>query len=135
PPATSPAVSATALRSPPCPRRRGRSGSPRSLRRRSTPGRARDRGADVTRRIRRCLPPRASRPGAGWRAAVAASGELLEPRAALCRRLEEKSAQLEAANRDLAAREARLQAILDHEPECVKVVAADGTLLEINPAG
>ena len=32
-------------------------------------------------------------------------------------------------------REARLRAILDTEPECVKLLAADGTLLEMNPAG
>ncbi|MEW6545018.1 MAG: PAS domain-containing protein [Nitrospirota bacterium] len=31
--------------------------------------------------------------------------------------------------------EARLRAIIGSEPECVKVVAPDGTLLEMNPAG
>jgi two-component system, cell cycle sensor histidine kinase and response regulator CckA len=31
--------------------------------------------------------------------------------------------------------EHRLRAILDTEPECVKLLAADGTLLEMNPAG
>jgi PAS domain S-box-containing protein len=31
--------------------------------------------------------------------------------------------------------EERLQAILKNEPECVKVVAPDGTLVEMNPAG
>jgi PAS domain-containing protein len=35
----------------------------------------------------------------------------------------------------LQGRENHLQTMLDAEPECVKVVAADGTLLEINPAG
>jgi PAS domain S-box-containing protein len=35
----------------------------------------------------------------------------------------------------LQERENHLRAILDAEPECVKVVAADGKLLEINPAG
>jgi PAS domain S-box-containing protein len=35
----------------------------------------------------------------------------------------------------LQERENYLRAILDAEPECVKVVAADGTLLQINPAG
>ncbi|HXF45540.1 MAG TPA: PAS domain S-box protein, partial [Burkholderiaceae bacterium] len=34
----------------------------------------------------------------------------------------------------LRANEARLRAILDNEPACVKLVAADGTLLEINRA-
>lgn len=31
--------------------------------------------------------------------------------------------------------EARLQAIVNNEPECVKIVSADGRLLEMNPAG
>ena len=35
----------------------------------------------------------------------------------------------------LAASERRLRAIIQQEPECVKVLAADGTLLEMNPAG
>jgi two-component system, cell cycle sensor histidine kinase and response regulator CckA len=35
----------------------------------------------------------------------------------------------------LAERENRLRAILHSEPECVKVVAEDGTLIDINPAG
>ena len=35
----------------------------------------------------------------------------------------------------LQENEARLRAIIDHEPECVKVVAPDGTVLEMNPAG
>ena len=50
-------------------------------------------------------------------------------------KLEEKVLQLEQSNRDLAAREARLRAIFENEPECVKLLAADGALLEINPAG
>ncbi len=36
---------------------------------------------------------------------------------------------------NLAERERRLRAIIDAEPECVKLLAADGTLLEMNPAG
>jgi PAS domain S-box-containing protein len=40
--------------------------------------------------------------------------------------------QTEAALRDS---EARLRAIIDTEPECVKLLAADGSLLEMNPAG
>ena len=35
----------------------------------------------------------------------------------------------------LATSEARLRTIIDAEPECVKVVGTDGTLLEINAAG
>ncbi len=35
----------------------------------------------------------------------------------------------------LQERENYLRAILDAEPECVKIVAADGTLLQMNPAG
>ena len=35
----------------------------------------------------------------------------------------------------LQSSEARLRAIFDHAPECVKVVAPDGLLLEMNPAG
>src|SRR5581483_905420 len=43
---------------------------------------------------------------------------------------EQKRAQAE-----LAEREAVLRAIFESEPECVKLVGADGTLLQINPAG
>lgn len=50
-------------------------------------------------------------------------------------KLEEKALQLEQSNRDLAAREARLSAIFEHDPECIKLLAADGSLLEMNPAG
>ena len=35
----------------------------------------------------------------------------------------------------LTASEARYRAIIDATPECVKLVAADGTLLQMNPAG
>ncbi|MBI5799788.1 MAG: PAS domain S-box protein [Verrucomicrobia bacterium] len=35
----------------------------------------------------------------------------------------------------LAASESRLRAIFDGEPECVKLLAEDGSLLEMNPAG
>ncbi|HXG45552.1 MAG TPA: PAS domain S-box protein [Gemmatimonadales bacterium] len=51
------------------------------------------------------------------------------------RRLEAKAVELEQANRDLATREARLRAILDTEPECVKIVDREGRLVEMNPAG
>lgn len=40
-----------------------------------------------------------------------------------------------AAELALAERERRLRVILEAEPECVKVVSADGELLEMNPAG
>ena len=53
----------------------------------------------------------------------------------LIRKLEEKTLQLEEANGDLTAREAHLRAIIENEPECVKLLAADGSLLEMNPAG
>jgi len=35
----------------------------------------------------------------------------------------------------LAQSESHLRAVIDTEPECVKLIAADGTLLEMNPAG
>ena len=38
-------------------------------------------------------------------------------------------------DQQLAERERHLRAILDSEPECVKMLAADGTLLEMNRAG
>ncbi len=60
---------------------------------------------------------------------------LREYNAALVRKLEDRAVQLQAANRELAASEARLRAIFDAEPECVKVLDADGTLLDMNPAG
>jgi PAS domain S-box-containing protein len=67
----------------------------------------------------------------------------------LVRKLEERSAQIEAANRELRrdndarrraehearAAEARLRMVFDNEPECVKVVAPGGELLEMNSAG
>lgn len=36
---------------------------------------------------------------------------------------------------DLSVSEARLRTIVDSEPECVKTVAGDGTVVEMNPAG
>lgn len=49
--------------------------------------------------------------------------------------LEARIARLESGNLALAASRDDLRAILDSEPDCVKVLAADGTLLEMNPAG
>jgi len=60
---------------------------------------------------------------------------LREYNEALVRRLEDKARQVEISNQDLSEREAHLRAILDTEPECVAVLAADGALLEMNPAG
>jgi PAS domain S-box-containing protein len=42
---------------------------------------------------------------------------------------------LSRLDREPAAREAWLRAIIETEPECVKLLARDGTLLDINPAG
>jgi PAS domain S-box-containing protein len=53
----------------------------------------------------------------------------------LIKKLEDKSLELEAANRELKARETHLRTIIESEPECVKLLAADGTVLEMNPAG
>lgn len=50
-----------------------------------------------------------------------------------------QNAQLYQESKRIAAAltesEARLRAIFDTEPECVKLMAADGSLLEMNPAG
>lgn len=40
-----------------------------------------------------------------------------------------------AAEDELRLREERLRAIVDTTPECIKLVAADGTLLQMNPSG
>jgi PAS domain S-box-containing protein len=53
----------------------------------------------------------------------------------LVRKLEETNIGLTVANEALAEKERRLRTIIESEPECVKVLAADGTLLEMNPAG
>lgn len=47
----------------------------------------------------------------------------------------ERTEHLKQTNAGLQVSEHRLRAILEAEPECVKLVAADGTLLEMNPAG
>ncbi|MFM9966187.1 MAG: PAS domain-containing protein [Planctomycetaceae bacterium] len=43
--------------------------------------------------------------------------------------------QRQLTDKRLQERESRLQAILDSEPECIKLLAADGTLIEMNAAG
>ena len=53
----------------------------------------------------------------------------------LVRKLEESIIGLSVANAALSEQERRLRTIIESEPECVKVLAADNTLLEINPAG
>lgn len=47
----------------------------------------------------------------------------------------DRTAELTAANQKSQANEARLRLILETVPECVKVVAEDGTLLDMNSAG
>jgi PAS domain S-box-containing protein len=46
-----------------------------------------------------------------------------------------KNAELQSAHERLRASEARLAAIIGSTPECIKVVAPDGAILEMNPAG
>lgn len=53
----------------------------------------------------------------------------------LIRKLEEKMSQLESVSRELARKESRLRQIIETEPECVKILAEDGSVVEINPAG
>ncbi|TXT37287.1 MAG: PAS/PAC and Chase sensor-containing diguanylate cyclase/phosphodiesterase [Planctomycetota bacterium] len=47
----------------------------------------------------------------------------------------QSDAKLQAQSATLQASEVRLRAIFDSGPECVKLLAADGTLLEMNAAG
>ncbi|TAK55646.1 MAG: response regulator [Gammaproteobacteria bacterium] len=53
----------------------------------------------------------------------------------LVRKLEQKVLELERTHRELSVREAHLRAIIDTEPECVILLEADGTVLNLNPAG
>ncbi len=48
---------------------------------------------------------------------------------------ERLQARLDEATRALAAGETRLRAIIDNQPECVKLLDAQGRLIEMNPAG
>ncbi|MCC7270613.1 MAG: PAS domain S-box protein [Rhodocyclaceae bacterium] len=50
-------------------------------------------------------------------------------------RVREKEAEHQGMLDRLQENENRLRAIIESEPECVKLQAADGTVLEINPAG
>ncbi|MDE2085337.1 MAG: PAS domain S-box protein [Xanthomonadaceae bacterium] len=50
-------------------------------------------------------------------------------------RLKARILQLEGENRELAASRNYLRAILDSEPACVKLLSADGSLLDMNSAG
>ncbi len=49
--------------------------------------------------------------------------------------LREKNVQLRQAADALAGSENHLRTLLDSQPECVKTIASDGTLLQMNPAG
>ena len=59
---------------------------------------------------------------------------LIDAMPAVCAQLA-RVIEREHAMRRLRASEARLRAILDNEPECVKVIDTDGTVLELNRAG
>jgi PAS domain S-box-containing protein len=54
---------------------------------------------------------------------------------ALVRKLEATNVELSVANEALSENERRLRTIIESEPECVKILARDGTVLEMNPAG
>ncbi|MGQ0510826.1 MAG: PAS domain-containing sensor histidine kinase [Betaproteobacteria bacterium] len=47
----------------------------------------------------------------------------------------EAEARLKAALEQLREKEAQLRAIIEHEPECVKMLDAEGRVVEMNPAG
>jgi len=51
------------------------------------------------------------------------------------REIESASAKRKEMEASLRQSETRLRAIIDNEPECVNVVAPDGKLLDMNPAG
>ena len=61
--------------------------------------------------------------------------QLREYNQVLVRKLEEKMLQLEQANRELAERERLLRTIFDTEPECVLLLAFDGTIMMVNASG
>ena len=47
----------------------------------------------------------------------------------------ERTAELTAAHQKLQTSEQLMRVIFESEPECVKLIAADGTVLDMNPAG
>jgi PAS domain S-box-containing protein len=55
--------------------------------------------------------------------------------AARVRELEQHVHRLAQANRQLAEREASLRSVFDAAPDAVALVGADGTILDLNPAG
>lgn len=64
-----------------------------------------------------------------------AQRELRGAHSSLQKRVEERTAELASANQALQESEQRLRAIVDSEPECVTLIAPDGRLTDINPAG
>ncbi|MBE7417859.1 MAG: PAS domain S-box protein [Ideonella sp.] len=80
-----------------------------------------------------------------WLAAVVLLGALMAATMALAiaaarvraaaRRVHEQQTQHEGMSNRLLENEYRLRAIIESEPECMKLQAANGTVLEINPAG
>jgi PAS domain S-box len=63
------------------------------------------------------------------------SSTLREYSAALVQKLEDMNIEMTVANEALSENARRLRTIIESEPECLKVLARDGTLLEMNPAG
>ncbi|QKK10301.1 MAG: PAS domain S-box protein [Pseudomonadota bacterium] len=51
------------------------------------------------------------------------------------RRIHDQEVAHQEITKRLEESETRLRAIIESEPECVKLQASDGTVLEINPAG
>ena len=72
-----------------------------------------------------------------WIAASAllACGVLIFRQREAERRIRDKELAQEEITKRLGDSETRLRAIIESEPECVKLQARDGTVLEINPAG
>lgn len=67
--------------------------------------------------------------------ALIACGVLILRQREAVRRLIDKELAEEEITKRLGDSETRLRAIIESEPECVKLQARDGTVLEINPAG
>lgn len=74
---------------------------------------------------------------AGWvsTSAVIASVVMLLRLREAQRSLHDKGNEYQAVRDKLEENQNRFRAIIESEPECVKLQAADGTVLEINPAG